>query len=137
MIYVLDSSFVAAQIIPDEKDHLVDKMYSKIKSTDEKYVPYILWYEMANLFQNLVRRRRYTYEKVVQFFPLFRAIRLTNDSESGYAYSQKLLGLCNTYNLSSYDAAYLELAERKNAMLCTLDDGLRAAAKRHGVAVLR
>jgi len=29
------------------------------------------------------------------------------------SYSQKLLHLCNDYNLSSYDATYLELADRK------------------------
>ena len=40
-------------------------------------------------------------------------------------------------NLSSYDAAYLELAERANAVLCTLDEDLRAVAKKRGVAVLK
>ena len=59
------------------------------------------------------------------------------DFETGIGYSQKLLRLCNDYNLSSYDAAYLELAERKKAVLCTLDDDLRAAAKKHGVAVIK
>jgi predicted nucleic acid-binding protein len=37
----------------------------------------------------------------------------------------------------SYDAAYLELAKRKNATLCTLDAGLQAAAIKYGVAILK
>ena len=49
----------------------------------------------------------------------------------------KPLRLCDNYKMSSYDAAYLELAERKNAVLCTMDENLRSAAKKYGVAVLK
>ncbi|MCL2129392.1 MAG: type II toxin-antitoxin system VapC family toxin [Treponema sp.] len=135
MKYVLDSSFIGTQIIPDEKDPHVDKMYSKIKH-DEKYVPHLFWYEIANIFKNLIRRKRYTYDKVIQFFPFLDALDLKPDYESGIEYSKKLLRLSNDYNLSSYDAAYLELAERKNAVLCTLDETLRVAAKKQGIAII-
>ena len=56
---------------------------------------------------------------------------------AGVDNSKKLPRLCNDYNISSYDAAYLELAERRQAMLCTLDEGLRSAAKKHGAAVMK
>jgi predicted nucleic acid-binding protein len=137
MIYVFDSSFVAAQIIPDEKDHKIEKMYARIKSNDEKYAPHMIWYEITNIFKNLMRRNRYTYDKVLQFYHFLSAIKLTCDYATGTDYSKKLLRLCNDYNLSSYDAAYLELAERKNAVLCTLDESLRAAARKCGVATLK
>jgi len=137
MIYVLDSSFIGAQIIPDEKDPEVYKKYTKIKQDDEKHTPHLIWYEMANIFKNLIRRNRYSYDKVMKFFPLLDAMELNCDIATGTEYSKKLLSLCNAYNLSSYDAAYLELAERKKAVLCTLDDELRAAAKKHGVAVIK
>ena len=137
MIYVLDSSFVGAQIIPDEKDPKVDKLYAKIKRDDEKHVPHMLWYEMANIFKNLLRRNRYTYDKILHFFPYLAAMNLICDFATGTEYSKKLLQLCNDYNLSSYDASYLELAERKKAVLCTLDETLRAAAKKYGVVTLK
>ena len=137
MVYVFDSSFIAALIIPDEKNPQVDKMYAKIPNEDEKYTPQMLWYEVANIFQNLIRRKRYNYDEVMQFFPRLGAFRLTTDFETGIVYSDTLLRLCNNYRLSSYDAAYLELAGRKKAVLCTLDENLRAAAKKHGVAVMR
>jgi predicted nucleic acid-binding protein len=38
------------------------------------------------------------------------------------------------YNLSSYDAVYLELASRKKAKLMTLDNELTKAAKKVGLA---
>jgi len=39
------------------------------------------------------------------------------------------------FNLSGYDAQYLELARRRNLSIATLDKGLRKAAKKAGVAV--
>ena len=137
MIYVFDASFVGALVIPDEKNPQVDKMYGKIENEDKRYAPHLLWYEIANIFNNLIRRRRFTSDKVMQFFPDLVGLRLTTDSESGFAYSQRLLRLCTDYNISSYDASYLELAERRKAVLCTMDEGLRFAAKKHGVMVLR
>ena len=137
MVYVFDSSFVGTIIIPDEKNPNVDKIHASIGEHEEIFVPQLLWYETANIFKNLIRRNRYTYNEILQFFPKLAAIRLICDSESGTLYSQKILHLCNDYNLSSYDAVYLELAERKKAVLCTMDDGLRAAAKKHGVTVIK
>jgi predicted nucleic acid-binding protein len=69
--------------------------------------------------------------------PLLTALHLETDSVTGANYSQKLLLLCNNYKLSAYDAAYLELAERKNATLCTLDKHLRVAAEKHRVPVIK
>ncbi|MCL2762792.1 MAG: type II toxin-antitoxin system VapC family toxin [Treponema sp.] len=137
MVYVFDSSFVGALIIPDEKDPQTDRLYTKIKNEDEKYTPNLLWYEIANIYKNLIRRKRYTVEEIVQFFPLLSALGLTTDFETGAAYSRKIWGLCNDYNLSAYDAAYLELAERKKAVLCTLDENLINIAKKHRVTVIQ
>ncbi|MCL2067514.1 MAG: type II toxin-antitoxin system VapC family toxin [Treponema sp.] len=137
MIYVFDSSFVGSLIIPDEKKLRIDKMYSSIKNEDERHSPDLIWYEVANIFKNLIRRKRYSYEEILTFFPLMAALRLISDNETGVKYTEKLLRLCNDYNLSSYDAAYLELAGRKKAVLCTLDENLLAAAKKHGVAVIK
>jgi predicted nucleic acid-binding protein len=137
MIYVFDSSFVGALIIPDEKNPRVDKIRSTIGENEEIFAPQLLWYEMANIFKNLLRRKRYAFDEVLHFFPLLSAIRLTIDHETGIGYTEKLLRLCNDYNISSYDAAYLELAARKHAALCTMDDDLQIAAKRYGVTVLK
>ena len=136
MNYVFDSSFVAALIIPDEKNPQVDGMYAKILNEDERHAPHMLWYEISNIFMNLIRRNRYIYDEVMQFFPRVAAFDLTTDFETGIAYSEKLLRICKDYGLSAYDAAYLELAGRKKAVLCTLDDYLIKAAKKYGVVTL-
>jgi predicted nucleic acid-binding protein len=137
MIYIFDASFVGALIIPDEKNPQVSKMYAKIQNEDVKFTPHLLWYEIANIFNKLIRDNRYEYNKVQEFIPLLAALHLETDSVTGTNYSQKLLHLCNKYKLSAYDAAYLELAERKKAILCTLDKHLRMASQKHGVAVIK
>ena len=136
MAYVFDSSFISALIIPDEKNPKVDRMRVSIKEDDEVFVPQLLWYEITNIFKNLMLRKRYNFNEVLQFFPLLIAIRITVDFETGVKYSEKLFCLCNDYKLSSYDAAYLELAERKKAVLCTLDENLITVAKRCGIITL-
>ena len=136
MTYVFDSSFVGALIIPDGKNSRVDKIRASIDEDEEIFVPQLLWYEIANVFKNLIRRRRFNPDEVMQFFPFLEAIRLTVDYSTGSAYAEKLLRLCNDYNISSYDASYLELARRKNAGICTLDENLRSAAKKYGITVL-
>ena len=137
MIYVFDASFVGALIIPDEKNRAIDKIYAKIKNEEEKLAPQLFWYEIASIFRNVIRHKRFTFDEVLTFFPSLTALSITSDFETGPNYSEKLLRLCNDYNLSSYDASYLELAERKRAALCTLDDNLIAAAKKRGVTVLK
>jgi predicted nucleic acid-binding protein len=137
VIYVFDASFVGALIIPDEKNPAVDKIYANIKNEDEKITPQLFWYEIANIFKNLLRRKRFTFDEVLTFFSPLTALCLTGDFETGPTYTEKLLRLCNDYNLSSYDASYLELAERKKAALCSLDENLQTAAKKRGVTVLK
>ena len=137
MDYVFDSSFIGAIIIPDEKNPNVDKVRKGIGEKEEIFIPHLLWYEITNVFMNLIRRRRFTEAEVLRFYPRLDAIDFTCDYAAGIDYSQKLLRLCGDYRLSSYDAAYLELAERKEATLCTLDEGLRLAAKKHGVTVIK
>jgi len=136
MSYVYDASFITAIIIPDEKKTKVVSIYKALEEDEEIYTPALFWYEAANVFNNLLRRKRYTSEEISHLFLLLDYVRLTTDYEHGTDYSKKIWNLCSDYNLSSFDAAYLELADRKKATLCTLDENLKIAAKKHGVPVL-
>jgi predicted nucleic acid-binding protein len=137
MDFVYDTSFAGAVIILDERSQKVDKLRTKTSAENVNiFVPQLFWYELTNVFNKLIRHKRYTYNEVIDFYPLLVAIRLTTDFETGVNYSKKLLRLSNTYGLSCYDAAYLELAERKKAVLCTLDDKLKHIANKHGIKTL-
>jgi predicted nucleic acid-binding protein len=135
--YVFDSSFIAALIIPDEKNSKVEEIYASVGINEEIAVPQLFWYEVASILKSLVQRKRYSYDETLQFLIPLTAMRLTNDNKSGIDYTKKLLDLCNNYNLSSYDAAYLELTERRKAILCTLDKKLQVTARKHGLAIIK
>ena len=44
MPYVFDSSFVAALIIPDEKNSITEKILEDISEDEEIFAPHLLWY---------------------------------------------------------------------------------------------
>jgi len=136
MNYVFDVSFVGTLIISDEQNTQTNSLYQKIKNNDDKYTPNLFWYEISNIFRNLLLRKRYSAEEVTLLFPMVESLGLITDFGSGISYSKKIWDLSNSSNLSVYDAAYLELADRKKAILCTLDEDLLNAAKKHGVQII-
>ncbi|WP_369127386.1 type II toxin-antitoxin system VapC family toxin [Bowmanella dokdonensis] len=57
------------------------------------------------------------------------------DPQTASQVFNRTLALSRAYKLSSYDAAYLELAIRKGLPLATLDKNLPKAAKKADIAV--
>lgn len=136
MIYVYDASFIIAIVLPDENNSKIDKIHNALAESDNIFIPQLIWYETANIFRNLIWRKRFTINEVMYFYPLLSSINFHIDNEMSPEHSQKILTLCSEYNLSAYDAVYLELAERKKAVLCTLSENLINAAKKHGVELI-
>jgi predicted nucleic acid-binding protein len=136
MSYVYDASFIGTLVIPDERNLKVEKIHASVDEDEQIFTPQLFWYEITNIFNKLLLRKRYTLEDKSPFFFAVSSVGLITDSETGAGYSQKIFRLCNDYQLSSYDAAYLELADRKKAVLCTLDRGLKFAAQKHGLEVI-
>ena len=58
------------------------------------------------------------------------------DGETSARAWHETLVLCDRFGLTSYDAAYLELAVRRGAELATLDTPLISAGRRSAVSVL-
>jgi len=136
LIYVYDASFIISIILPDENSVKFDGIHNALDENDDVYIPQLNWYETANVFRNLVRHNRFTEDETAHFFTMLSFVNFKTDFETGANYSKKIWELGNKYNLSAYDAAYLELADRKKALLCTLDENLQKAAKKHGVKVV-
>ena len=136
MVYVYDASFIIAIILPDEKNLKTDSIHDALDENDAINVPHLMWYEVANIFRKLIQRKHFSIDEVKHFFSMVSFISLITDFTTGINYSKKIWDIANSYNLSVYDAAYLELAERKNAVLCTLDEKLNKAAKQYGVTVI-
>ena len=99
-------------------------------------VPSLWRLEVANAFQSALRRKRispkYRDESLVELGEL--PITLDADTDT-YAWTTTLR-LAERFGLTIYDAAYLELAQRRSLPLATLDNELREAATAIDVTLL-
>ena len=91
--------------------------------------------EVANTLLVGERRRRCTQADTVAWMSFLTELPIAVDDETRAHAFTDTTHLARSHNLSSYDAAYLELAMRRGLPLATLDDKLKAAAQAVGVAL--
>ena len=92
--------------------------------------------EVANALIVPVRRRKLTDDERKTGLGRLGGLRLRVDQEMASLGWSRLSDLSETYQLSLYDAAYLELAIRKGLALATRDAPLNDAAQLCGVKTL-
>jgi predicted nucleic acid-binding protein len=93
-------------------------------------VPWLFWFEIRNILVVNERRGRIDVTDADHFLSeLSKLIAEVDDEPDGSA----VMKLARSYQLTVYDAAYLELASRRKLSLCTLDKQLIAAAPKSGV----
>jgi uncharacterized protein (TIGR03382 family) len=98
-------------------------------------VPALWPLEVANALLVLVRRRKLSEDERQAGLGWLRGLRLRVDHEMSALAFSRLSELAAAYQLSVYDAAYLELAQRRTLMLGCKDGPLRTAAKHAGVSL--
>lgn len=133
MAWVLDCSFVAALGLPDEHSPVVEAFFRHEVGHADLWVPALWWYELSNVLLVAERRQRIQQAQRLALHMRFAALPLQTDVLTGEALASRIQGLGEGHGLSAYDAAYLELAQRKNAGLASFDKALLAAAARSGV----
>ena len=133
MDWVLDASIALAWALPDETSHQADRFLSRVSAKDVLWVPSLWWYEVANALILAERRKRLTEADGIQLRELYGMLPIQTDMIIGLDMVERLRSLAREYNLSAYDATYLELALRKGLRLATLDQKLQSAAQKAGV----
>jgi predicted nucleic acid-binding protein len=92
--------------------------------------------EVTNVLAMAERRGRITPAQSDGFISDLGKLAFERDEEApGRAFTH-LLPLCRTHRLTSYDAAYVDLAIRRRLPLATLDDDLRKTARKLGIGLL-
>ena len=91
------------------------------------------WYEIANALTMARRRHRLVEADRSRLIELYRMLPVQTDSVLSSETIRTLQVLADEYGLSAYDAAYLELAQRRGLGLATLDRRLATAARGAGV----
>jgi predicted nucleic acid-binding protein len=132
---VVDCSVVMAWCFEDEADGYADSILDLLADS-ETIVPSIWPLEVANVLLVAERRNRLSQADSQQFIKLLRELPITIDYESSDRALSEVLFIGREHSLSSYDAAYLELAMRQGALFATKDDRLRKASERCGVKLI-
>lgn len=100
------------------------------------YVPVLWRYEVSAVLARAEIKGMLAASKVAGFWKRLAALDIRVDVESAARVLTDVHGLAVQHRLTSYDAAYLELALRRSLPLATLDGELLAACKVAGVTVL-
>lgn len=133
MEVVLDSSVALAWALPDEMSPRADRFLARASRDSVFWVPALWWYEVASALTVAQRRERLTEVDRARVIELYGMLPIQTDSLLDVNTMRRLHALAGDYTLSAYDAAYLELAQRRGLRLMTFDRRLIGAARRAGV----
>ena len=135
MSLVLDSSMTLSWYFEDEQTDATRDILKWV--ADRGGMAPSLWrYEVANAFHIAVRRGRVDTHFRDASLDDLASLSITIDQESDGLVWSASLKLAERHALTIYDAAYLELAQRRRLSLASLDRALCKAAASEGVATL-
>ena len=132
--HVVDASVFGPLFFEDEKDELFGDLPELI-SGEHCIVPHHWHLEVTNQILSGLRRKRMTDKMAEQSVALIDLFPITIDDRTAHRISESIT-LALKHGLTVYDAAYLELAIRRNMPIVTYDKALRKAALAEHIAVL-
>jgi len=127
---VLDSSIALSWCLPDE--NATEQIQHQV-ATSGAIAPAHWPLEIANALLMAERRQRIDAGFRNAALRDLASLPIALDAETSARAWDETLSLAETYRLTAYDAAYLELAQRLALPLATLDAELRVAAQALGI----
>jgi predicted nucleic acid-binding protein len=98
-------------------------------------VPHLWYPEVANALVMSERQGVSTPQDSGNFLADLDSLPISLDTISVHSTRNKTLALARKWQLTAYDATYLELAQRKNVSLATFDRQLAQACRQAGIHV--
>ncbi len=127
--FIADSSVGVAWAVHAQASDTTDELLEQVAAGAPLVVPSLWPFEVANSLLVLLRRRRLlTEERDRALEALGRLPFVVDDQGCRFAFG-RISELAAEHGLSIYDAAYLELAVRRQLPLASRDDALAKAAK--------
>ena len=124
--YIIDSSFILAHLLPDEKVSQVDEVFEKYAQGNVSFIASpILPFEVTNALRYAVTSKRIKKENAQVLISDFLNIII-------HLHEVDLIGALRIslkVNCSIYDASYLYLAENLNIPFLTLDKKIKKLSK--------
>lgn len=133
--FVIDTSIVMTWCFIDEANQYADAVLEHLAEATA-VVPTIWPLEVVNVLLVAERRRRLRSVDSARFLALLSQLPIHVEPAWADASMTDLLALGRSHDLSSYDAAYLDLAIRQGLPIATLDRKLAEAARSMDVPLL-
>jgi predicted nucleic acid-binding protein len=132
---VLDSSAAIAWFMPDEQSSEAQRLLDVV--TEHGAIVPSLWpLEVANSLLIGVRRNRVSPDHCRRALTWLGELSITIDNETTTRVWGATFHFAVRFGLTLYDACYLELAQRRELPLASLDRELRAAGRALGLKLL-
>lgn len=132
MPFVLDNSVTSGWYLENQVNAYTDAIAERLES-DTAVVPAIWELELTNVLRTACLRQRLDAERAQRI--LTRLGELPIEIDRVAVPRAQMLALALRHAISTYDAAYLELALRRQLPLATVDHALRDAALASGVGL--
>jgi predicted nucleic acid-binding protein len=132
---VVDASVALSWCFDDEASPATEAVLDQVRQ-EGGVVPNLWHLELANVLLRAERRGRNIPEGITARLEYVGRLPITTDTETAGRAWREVLALARAEGLTTYDAAYLELAVRRGLPLATKDEALLGAAKKVGVAIL-
>jgi len=131
---VIDACFSGAWLLPDENTLEAEKILAEaLRGEWQLAVPSLWDYETCNLLVAAVRRNRIDENRLEPALELMARISVNRYTLQSPLTQLRILRLARRFDLTCYDASYLELADRLRARLFTFDRRLTSAAAELGL----
>ena len=133
MPFVLDNSVACGWFLENQATHYTEAIARRLED-DQAFVPQLWEPELTNVLRTACLKQRLTAQAAQQVLERIGSLPITVDRQASRP--SEILALALRFGLSSYDAAYLELALRLQLPVATLDGPLRDAAVASGAGVV-
>ena len=135
MPFVVDSSVALAWVLPDEHGSMADVLADSLEGAPA-CAPSFWPLEVGNALVMAQRRKRLTERELERILKVLQSLAIELDATPVNQTFPAIVVIARKLGLTTYDAAYLELAQRRGLPIATLDMRLAECARKHGVAVL-
>ena len=133
MKFILDCSVTMAWLFEDEQTPYTEKILKQLTQHAKAVVPSLWNIEVNNVLLVAERRHRITVAQTQHFWEILHQLPIDIEYQRNDQSRESVLNLARQYQLSAYDATYLDLAIRLNFPLASLDKALLKAAEQAGV----
>ena len=133
--FILDAAVALCWYFEDQTAAYTEAIFECLAKGDQALVPSLWPLEMVNALVVAWRQKIITSEQLESFVTDLKDLPFEVDSQGSERIYSSVLRMSCQHQLSSYDAAYLDLAVYEGLSLATSDQNLRAAARRLKVAI--